>query len=232
MTLGARPLPEHGVFWMPENPFETKLDSVSVVIVAREHNPAIVSEEFLKKNGIVPRDWETVDNQPVFTTPAYSVVSFKNGVLWDVNPTICTISERVEGGFKDSYLTRESAKKFVETLPHVPYLAVGINWHIFFEFKTREKLLAWVKGHFLKEGGWQGRTNLVHFGFRIGTNCTFSLETDKDPKDKISVICNFHTDISKAEDKARGIFSAIDDLQENQKTLRSNLDQYFNKELT
>ena len=104
---------------MPDKPFEVKLNSVSVVILARVHNPAIINEDFLKSRSIVEQEWEVRspspnDDEPVrITTPGFSVVSFTNGIQLDVNPRACSFIEKVEGGFKDSYLIHDCAKRYV-----------------------------------------------------------------------------------------------------------------------
>ncbi|QMU55836.1 MAG: hypothetical protein GKS04_01350 [Candidatus Mycalebacterium zealandia] len=212
---------------MPEIPFKIKLSSVSVVILAKDHNPTIVNPDFLKNHDIVGSDWEIADNQPSLTTPVNSIVSFKNGVQWDVNPERCTIKERVEGDFKDSYLIQNCTKKFVEVLLHVPYHAIGINWHIFFEFKNQEVVFTWFKRRFLKEGKWQNKIFPRNLGFQVGSDCTFFLDTKNLPVGRISVGCNFHTDIKNAENKVKSIRSVLGKIKKNQATLKKHLDSYF-----
>ena len=64
------------------------IQELSITIAAKELDPTLLSEQFLKFSGIVPNEWELA-RQPVLN-PGGSQVMFKNGVVYieDANKVI------------------------------------------------------------------------------------------------------------------------------------------------
>lgn len=211
---------------MPNSNIGYKLDNVSVVILAQEHNPAIVNPDFLKTKGIVKNNWDIDNNAPTFSTPTLSLICFKNGVQWQVSPEKCTIAEKVESvEFKGSYLVQECAKKYVKTLKYIPYTALGINWNLSLDVKE-EDLQNWIKTRFLKSGKWQNDITLTNFTFKVPPQCNLTLNAQNK-----MINCNFHTDISSTGEKVKVINSALNKFRSNQENLKNTLNKYFKEDL-
>ena len=96
--------------------------SISVVVLAKDYNPSIISKEWLKEKGIIT---ETVKN--FIHTPVLSLVETEQiSLLIDANrlqlsPKSPVLSD--EGDFPPR------AEKLVSCLPETPYVAVGFNFH-------------------------------------------------------------------------------------------------------
>jgi hypothetical protein len=125
----------------------------SIVVSGETHNPTILNPDFLAIRNIVPEEWEWSTADQVVTTPALSVVSYTNGLSITVEPNKLQIIDpevRVSDGPLSSKAA-EIARRYVSTLPHVRYTAVGIN---FFSAVEVPKPDTYLKDRFLKEGDW------------------------------------------------------------------------------
>jgi len=103
----------------------------AIVVLAKQHNPAILHPSFLSSEGIVPVEWE-IDETPV-STPVFAMVKYKNRVVFTVQEN----RFQVEQGEPDDDIAKsplpELTLKYTEKLPHVEYHAVGINFKGFIE---------------------------------------------------------------------------------------------------
>src|SRR3989304_5143826 len=123
---------------------ETRLIQVSSVVVGRAHNPSILNPDFLNLNGIVPRDWEVVDT---LTTPQLALVRYSNGVSLTVEHNKLQVVQVGESLVHQSSHSSAIARRYVETLPHVNYVAVGNNFQTLVPIDEPGEFL---KRHFLK----------------------------------------------------------------------------------
>ncbi len=125
----------------------------SIVISGETHNPTILNPDFLAIRNIVPNEWEWSTADQVVTTPALSVVSYTNGLSISVEPNkLQIIDPGVQvGDGPFSSKAAEIARRYVSTLPHVRYTAVGIN---FFSAVDVPNPGTYLKDRFLKEGDW------------------------------------------------------------------------------
>lgn len=134
------------------NSWDVKLSGISVVIVANSNNPTILNQDFLYYNGIVPKDWTLEENMPPVITPAVSQITFKNGfkVMAELNRILFeqfTIPLKEE-----DIICADIAKRYLRTVPHVPYTAIGINLH---GYRIHQKQVSeTVSGLLIKKGGW------------------------------------------------------------------------------
>ena len=97
----------------------------SVVLVAELNNPTIVTADFLRYNEIVDKDLELLED-PV-TTPAFSRIAFRNGLVVTADPARVLFEQTAESLPKEKLISPEVAQRYVNQVPHVPYHAVGIN---------------------------------------------------------------------------------------------------------
>lgn len=123
-------------------------------LAAKNHNPAILNPDFLKYSGIVPIDWELA--QPPIHTNAVAQVTFQNGVSIIAQTNRIIFAEVIAAKDLSEVKVPTIARKYVETLPHVDYQAVGINprGHVALEQEedTARKYLAEM---LLAPGSWR-----------------------------------------------------------------------------
>lgn len=126
------------------------LHSASVVILAESHNPSILNKDFLVMHSIVPEEWSVVET---VVTPMLSVVRYANGTRLQVDGQRLEIAEECDLPFRKYVNDRlyNLAVSYVETLPHVPYRGLGINYTVSI---IRQDPLQWITKRFLKFYPW------------------------------------------------------------------------------
>jgi hypothetical protein len=130
------------------------IQEIAIVITTKQHNPTILTPDFLKYGGIVPSNWELAQT-PILTNTAAQVV-FQNGVS-----IIAQVNRIV---FTESIGTKEAkeieiptiAGKYLEKLPQVDYQGVGINFrgHVLFEGQ-QNTARNYILKTLLNPGPWQ-----------------------------------------------------------------------------
>lgn len=123
------------------------LHSLGVNVLAKYHNPSILNKDFLARHRIVPESWESTET---ITTPAVSVLKYSNGIQWMIDQDRLTITEECDRQFQqnEDSEVHNQASMYVETLPHTPYTALGLN---FTASVIREDAASWITQHFLDE---------------------------------------------------------------------------------
>ena len=179
------------------------LHSVSVVILANAHNPSILSPSFLESNGIVPKDWKVVETA---TTPAMSFIRYDNGVQWTVDQQRLTIIDKCNISFYEKYDGRihQLAKSYVEKLPHVSYLDLGLNCVV---STVRKNPQQWVTDQFLKTNSYGAKLTMTpKFSIELdghvlnleivsgSTSHNNNSNNDNPPSNSVIAHCNFHYD--------------------------------------
>ena len=127
-----------------------QLHSVGVVITAQDHNPSVLTSEFLLSSDIVPKAWEVQD---AINVPPLSLVRFRNGMQWTLDQSRLVITEACEPKFQDSYRVHSSAIKYLQKIDYVPYRSLGLNCGVSMVFEDPAR---WFVKQFLKEGPWMG----------------------------------------------------------------------------
>ena len=147
---------------------------LAVVVVGKNHNPTILNPYFLKVNKIVPADWELV--RPPICADIVAQVAYKNGVTVIAQPDKIIFSEPFA---LDAPMEVESpgiAHRYLEMLPHVDYLTVGINPKAHVVFDSSESAEKYLAERFLLKGPW------LEFGDaapRSGIKLIYTLEKVK-----------------------------------------------------
>ena len=105
----------------------------NIVLLASNHNPGIVSKEWLNQKGIIteiPIDFEN--------TPGFSAVETAN-YLVQVDTQRLNIDLKNPD---ENMLTRLLliAVKYIEALPEIPYYAVGLNFNWLIQLKNLDVL--------------------------------------------------------------------------------------------
>lgn len=184
---------------------EIRLAQFSVVLVGKVHNPTILNPDFLAINEIVPQEWGWEVGQAI-SIPPFAAVQYQNGVSVTVeNEKLQVIDLRVGEDPNESKVVA-IATKYVITLPHVHYAAVGINFQAIADDANPAGML---KDRFLKDGPWDTADHPVDaVGVRLayslpGGRLVVSLDVgqvkceegnDAETKDVIIANGNFHRD--------------------------------------
>lgn len=188
------------------------------VVLAVGHNPTILHPSFLKAQGIVGQEWEVTGD--VITTPAVSIVKFKNGVRFTVEPNKFQVLDVADHEKIGESRVAEYATAYLKALPHVTYTAVGLNFTALLECEHPSEVLTQC---LLRDGPWtEGRPGLFRPGIKLAysteTGSTLNITLDvgqtrllSESKEHIgiSIHGNYHTDLAKPSLEAA--LAAIDE---------------------
>lgn len=100
---------------------DLKLDGMNIVILAKNHNPSIVSREWLRDKKIIEGDIINFAHTPAFSVVETEMIS----IIED--PERLQISLKKDFS-KNITKLQEIADRYVEQLPETPYTAIGINY--------------------------------------------------------------------------------------------------------
>ena len=101
------------------------IQEAAIAISAKQLNPTLLSEEFLKFSGIVPNDWQ-LSRQPVLN-PRLAQFSFKNGVSIAAHPQTVSFSETIGSKELKELTIAQLAHQYVQKLPHAEYQTLTIG---------------------------------------------------------------------------------------------------------
>ena len=133
------------------------LTEFSVVLLATSNNPSILNTDFLQYNDIVDASRQVLE--PRISTPAFSQVRFKDGLTVTADPDRVIFAQTGDRLATEDIVCPEIAKRYVKTVPHVTYRAVGINPKGFrrSEGKADDK----VADALLDEGAWMSFKDII-----------------------------------------------------------------------
>ena len=131
---------------------QLKILNTGLVVTAQAHNPAILHPAFLVAQKIVPEDWEPAD--PPICTPPFAQVKFKNQIVFTVQTDRLQVKDERPPEDVRSSQVPELATKYIRTLPHVRYTAVGVNVTGALECADPG---AFLVERFMKPGPWNER---------------------------------------------------------------------------
>ena len=174
----------------------------TVVVAGDAHNPTILNPDFLEKQDIVPKAWGWTLAETL-TTPPFALVRYVNGVSIVVELGKLQINDPQGGDDPLASKAAGIASAYVNTLQHVRYSAVGINFQTAVVGVTPAEF---VKDRFLKKGPWdRDGHSLQTAGIRLvyrypsGARLTLSIdtgekqdETDPEKRAVLIVRANFH----------------------------------------
>jgi len=123
----------------------------SIVAAASNHNPTILNPDFLKRNKIVPEEWET---KKVLCTEVISQVVFQNGLVITVEPKRIVFLEN-DPDRSTSPRLDEISIQYVKTLPHAAYTAVGVNFKGVVAFDHLDQARSWLLEKLVASGPWK-----------------------------------------------------------------------------
>lgn len=207
-----------------------KLTQISIVVVGKDHNPTILNPDFLRIRGIVPEEWGWKVDATI-TTPALGFVRYANGMVISVEHEKLQVVDAHSGTPAESKAA-EIASRYVQTLPHVRYAAVGTN---FSATVDAERPTDYLKDRFLKPGGWDSATHpLEAVGLRFvyplkDGRVVVSLDLGEAlPEqggeariDLLIVNANFHRDCSSSYPTDHEVLARLELAQEDWSTFNS-----------
>lgn len=189
------------------------LQELTIVIVARNHNPTILNPDFLKYNGIVPDSWEL--SEGIVSSDLMSRVAYKNGISIIAQLDKLILTEALGDKTDQQIQGPTIVLKYVESLPKVDYRAAGINVRGHVKTDSQEEAQGFVSGSLITEGPWktyQGQAPIVGVQFRYPREdgaLTIRVDDSEFAEDDNTTPCllfasNFHHDIQGNPDERVG----------------------------
>lgn len=149
------------------------LQDLAIVLAVRDHNPTMLTPDFLKGSGVVPAAW-VLEQPPVLSQRGAQIV-FKNGIKIEAQPGNVSFSEGM-GKTKaaEEIEVPNLALHYAAALPNLEYGGVGINPRRFVTFENQpDGAHQYITETILSRGGWQD------FGtapMQAGINLVYTLE--------------------------------------------------------
>jgi hypothetical protein len=148
------------------------IEDLSIVLAVRNHNPNLLTLEFLQGSGVIPTDWQLA-RPPVLSTQG-SQVLFQNGIKLEAQPGTVSFSEAMGGKTADAMEIPAIARRYAAVLPNLDYRGVGINPRKFVAFEDRsEAAHQYMTQTILSPGSWQ---NFGTAPIQAGINLVYTLE--------------------------------------------------------
>ncbi|VVM07113.1 hypothetical protein [Methylacidimicrobium tartarophylax] len=196
---------------MNDNPRDPQglqeIECVVVLLASAGLSPGIINGDFLKKQRVIPDEWEIAAQPPSMNSPTVSSVAFGSGVSILSLSDRLQVSDRLLAGDAAQSSVAQIAKGLVGVFPHARYSAVGINFRAFVELSSDG--VGFLRRQFLKEGAWlEQKKELCGVGLRFsysldGARMNLQLddgELTKEGGEKVNgivIFCNFHCNINK-----------------------------------
>lgn len=193
---------------------EKKLDNTNVVILARSHNPTIVSKEWVIKKEVL--------EEPIINfihTPPFSMVENNDLRIHVDSDKMQIIVKRVEPDIIDKLPL--VIKNYVNSLPETPYTAIGFN---FSYREITEKNLGSIFSpdveKFRKAFSEDYRVGgIIRFNFE-----DFIVTVNLPPDGKVLANFNFHSDIKEG---SSGIMEKLKSYHETMRKAEEVLEVLF-----
>ena len=148
------------------------IEEIGLTIAANDLNPTMMSQDFLKMSGIIPKDWELAQ-QPVLN-PSLAQLSFQNGININAQPNTVTISESISQKKLEEVAAGEIATKLVAKLPYGEYLGYSFSPKMLLPFpKNPQEVRNYITRHLLASGPWK---QIGKEPVQAGINLMYSLE--------------------------------------------------------
>lgn len=127
--------------------------NLSIVVAAQNHNPTILNPDFLYRNEIVPGGWKLA--QGPICTPPMSRVAFENGTVIEAQFDRLIFTEGNPENIPEGTCLGQVALKYVQTLPHVSYAAVGVNPHGYVSCESDDSVRLFITRKLISSGPWR-----------------------------------------------------------------------------
>jgi len=189
------------------------IEEISIIIAAQDLTPTMMSQDFLKFSGIIPKEWELAQ-QPVLN-PNFAQLNFTNGVNINAQPRTITISESLGDKKLAALNVATVAGKYLEKLPHAEYVGLSCSPKILIPFPTAPGTVRkYITQTLLGSGSWknigkapvQAGINLMYLLDRCQLTMNISearlQQPQKQPITAILFSGNFNYNVSPKDEKA------------------------------
>ena len=189
------------------------IEEISIIIAAKDLTPTMMSQDFLKFSGIIPKEWELAQ-QPVLN-PNYAQLNFTSGININAQPRTITISQSLGNKKLEELDVAAVASKYIEKLPHAEYMGLSCSPKILIPFPTApETVRNYITGTLLGSGSWkkigrapiQAGINLMYILDRCQLTMNISearlQQPQKQPITAILFSGNFNYNINPQDEKS------------------------------
>ncbi|HBL10815.1 MAG TPA: hypothetical protein DD379_05310 [Cyanobacteria bacterium UBA11162] len=216
------------------------IQEFSIVLVARNHNPTLVTPDFLRGSGVIPEDWELA-RPPALSTQTTQII-FKNGIKIEAQAGTISFSQAINPQSLNTIELPSLARRYSMTLPNLAYQGVGINPRRFVTFRDgADQAHQYITETILARGSWQ------HFGIapiQAGINLVYTLERcqlrlainearlqmpDAEAIPAVLFVGNFNYRVigEAADERLKFLHQAIDNWQVDLETYRELIEHKF-----
>ncbi|HHP7230453.1 MAG TPA: hypothetical protein ACFCUY_06295 [Xenococcaceae cyanobacterium] len=130
------------------------IEEIGITLAAQDLTPTMVSQDFLKFSGIIPKEWE-LSQQPVLN-PSVAQLSFQNGISINAQPRTVTFNETISNKKADQIKIPQITAKYAEKLPHAEYVGLSFNPKILVPCPSNPQAARkYITGKLLGSGSWK-----------------------------------------------------------------------------
>lgn len=189
------------------------IEEISLIIAAQDLTPTMMSQDFLKFSGIIPKEWE-LSKQPVLN-PNFAQLNFTNGVGVNAQPGNITFSESLNNKNPEDLVTPVVAGNYIEKLPHAEYMGLSFSPKLLLPFPDAPQLVRqYITGTLLGSGSWkrigqapvQAGINLMYYLERCQLTISISEAKLQKPQEQpITAILfsgNFNYNVNLGQDQS------------------------------
>lgn len=217
------------------------IEEISIIIAASDLTPAMMSQEFLKFSGIIPKEWK-FSQQPILK-PNFAQLSFSNGVSLTAQPRTITISESLGTKKLEELAVPTVASQYIQKLPHAEYLGLSLSPKILIPFPNApQSAQQYINSNLLGSGPWkkigrvpvQANINLMYLLERCQLTMNISEARLQQPQKQQLIALlfagNFNYNVNlgeNQENKVTQITRFLDNWQTDIKEFREIVNQKF-----
>lgn len=130
-------------------------EELAIAIIANNHNPSLLTPNFLKSNGIVPSNWELAE--PPILDSQMARIRFTNDTIISSEFDTITFSQTIENKALKDVQVPEIVCKYVEKTPLADYQGIGINPNCFITFQDENQgtFRHYISTNLLSPGTWK-----------------------------------------------------------------------------
>lgn len=132
---------------------ELIIQDSAISINVEKSNPKLANVDFFKYSGIVANNWELA-RQPINTDNVSQVV-FTNGVAITAEPQRIILAQSIRNVEEESILISDIARKYIQALPNMEFLAAVINFRGITPFEEQDSARQYITQNLLSSGAWQ-----------------------------------------------------------------------------
>lgn len=217
-----------------------EIQELSLTIAAKDLDPTLLSEQFLKFSGIVPNEWELA--RPPILNPGGSQVMFKNGVGVVAQPRTITFMETLGNKDIKEVLVGQVAHQYVSKLPNAEYQGITISPKYLVPFPSNpDGGRQYITKTLIAPGPWQDVGNApiqagVNFLYQLD-RCQLNLNINQatlqlPDQQSIAAILfagnfNYPIEVSTPQERLQLILQSINDWQSDFTLFKSIINDRF-----